>query len=335
MEMNAHDERISSFLDDAMPAAERATFESELLDNAELRQQVIELRQLRQDVATLPRYSVREGFAQRVVAAAVAAKANENANISPATRPQAKTVRRLTIGGLAIAASVAIMVGTLAWMNRGGDTVAHNNVPKVEVTEANKAFAAVLASLPADGDVLVVRISSPKGLNAGAALREALAEQGIEKRRPSDQTTGGGLVRKAYNEHLIATTGNDKTKSNPAADALYLQISPDELELALSRLAKPSEKVKFVPEQQLAISQPQVPNKGGLENEAAAENVKGNPNQTTKTSQSDDFVQELTPSLFRIPAGDAEAVVTPAVVPAPAATPKGKVRVLILIENVD
>jgi len=74
-EMNAHDERISSFLDDAMPAAERSVFESELLDNAELRQQVIELRQLRQYVATLPRYSVTEGFAQRVVAAAVAAKA--------------------------------------------------------------------------------------------------------------------------------------------------------------------------------------------------------------------------------------------------------------------
>lgn len=334
MEMSAHDERVSSFLDDAMPAAERASFESELLDNAELRQQVIELRQLRQDVATLPRYSVTEGFAQRVVAAAVAAKANENANISPASRPQPKTVRRLAIGGLAIAASVAIMVGTLAWMNRGDQNNLAHNGPEIKVTETNKAFASVLASLPADGNVLVVRISSPKGLNAGVALREALAEQGIEKRRPSDQSTGGGLVRKAYKDHLVATTGNDQTKSRPAADALYLQISPDELELALSRLAEPSQNVKFTPEQQLAIAQPGTSNNVVGANTAAAESVKGNPDQTAKALKSADFVQELTPSLFRIPAGATEAV-TPSVVPAPAETPKGKVRVLILIENVE
>ncbi len=341
MEMNAHDERVSSFLDDAMPAAERAAFESELLDNAELRQQVVELRQLRQDVATLPRYSVGEGFAQRVVAAAVAAKANENANISPASHIKTKTARRLAIGGLAIAASVAIMTGTLAWLNRGDeqDKFANNNVPQVEVTETNKAFASVLNSLPADGNVLVVRISSPQGLNAGVALREALAEQGIEKRRPSDQSTGGGLVRKAYKDHLVATTGNDQSKSKPAADALYLQISPDELELALSRLAEPSQKVKFVPEQQLAIAQPPSPHNPSPhniigENTAAAESVEGNPNHSLKTAKSADFVQELTPSLFRIPAGGVEPA-TPAVVPTPAATPKGKVRVLILIENVE
>jgi hypothetical protein len=336
-EMNAHDERISSFLDDAMPAAERSVFESELLDNAELRQQVIELRQLRQDVATLPRYSVTEGFAQRVVAAAVAAKANENANITPATRQRPQTMRRATIGGLAIAASVAIVLGTLAWINNRGPVDIANNRP-VEVNQAtDNPLAPVLAALPADDQVLVVRIKSSKNVAAGTVLREALAEQGIEKRRQGDESTGGGLVRKAYKNHLIATIGNDPNKSKPAADALYVQISPDELELALSRLAQPEQRVKFVAEQQLAIASPKGSNNIIGENPAvAAEHVPGNSNPTTKAANnSDDFVQELTPSLFRLPAADVEAAVAPAVMPAPAATPKGKVRVLILIENVD
>jgi len=316
--MNAHDERISSFLDDAMPAAERAAFESELLDNAELRQQVIELRQLRQDVATLPRFSVREGFAQRVVAAAVAAKANENANMMPAQRPSNKTVRRATIGVVAIAASVLIMIGTMAWNNnRDPIDLTHNQPAKVE--SQNKALAPVLAALPAEDQVLVVRITSPKGQAAGTVLREALAEQGIEKRRPSDQTTGGGLVRKAYKNQLAA--GSETT---PAADALYLQISPEELELALSRLSEPG--VKLVPEQLLALEQLKTAN--GKTNQGAAEQVPGNEAVATEPSkQPADFVQELTPSLFRLPK---EAGST---MSAPAAAPKGKVRVLILIEQ--
>lgn len=329
-EMNAHDERISSFLDDAMPAAERSTFESELLDNAELRQQVIELRQLRQDVATLPRFSVTEGFAQRVVAAAVAAKANENANITPAAQPKPKTVRRVAIGGLAIAASVAILFGTLAWINNKGPVdVAKNgnNVPVVE-QPASSPLAPVLASLPADDQVLVVRITSPKSLAAGNVLREALAEQGIEKRRPSDQTTGGGLVRKAYKDRIDATTSGDATKTTAAADALYVQISPEELELALARLAEPGSAVKFVPEQHLAVGK----GFGNTKTQAAGELTSENQANAAEPTKKADFIQDLTPGLFKMPK-EGTPEITPH--PAPSATPKGKVRVLILIENVE
>src|SRR5690242_17353394 len=121
--MNAHDERISSYLDDALPPSERSAFEAELRDNAELQQQVAELSQLQQDVALLPRYKAKVDFAQRVVAAAIAAKADKGAQITPAriesNQPVSKkTARRALIGGLAVAASVAIMLGSLPFLNR-------------------------------------------------------------------------------------------------------------------------------------------------------------------------------------------------------------------------
>lgn len=316
MEMNAHDERISSFLDDAMPAAERATFESELLDNAELRQQVIELRQLRQDVALLPRFSVTEGFAQRVVASAVAAKANENANISPA--PKAKTVRRLTIGGLAIAASVAIMVGTLAWNNS-------NRPLDVAVAPAAKPLAAVMASLPNQTEAFVLRIESPKDADAGKVLREALAEQGITQLRGTKQAAFVGNV---YRKHLTEVTGNDRSKQAAPAAALYLEITPAELELALERLAQPNSNVKFVPENRLALVPPVIPDPANPQAIGAGEL----PAEIAPQANTGEFMQELNPSSYRV----LKDKTTPTVVaPQSTAAPKGKVRVLILIENVE
>lgn len=316
MEMNAHDERISSFLDDAMPAAERATFESELLDNAELRQQVIELRQLRQDVATLPRYSVREGFAQRVVAAAVAAKANENANISPA--PKTKTVRRLTIGGFAIAASVAIMVGTLAWNNS-------NRPVDVAVAPQAKPLAAVMASLPNQSEAFVLRIESPKDADAGKVLREALAEQGIAQLRGTKQAAFVGNV---YRKHLTEVTGNDRTKQAAPAAAMYLEITPAELELALERLADPKSNIKFVPENRLALIPPVIPDPANPQARGAGEM----PAEIAPQANSAEFMQELNPSSYRVLKDKS----TPTIVaPQSTATPKGKIRVLILIENVE
>lgn len=318
MEMNAHDERISSFLDDAMPAAERATFESELLDNAELRQQVIELRQLRQDVALLPRFSVTEGFAQRVVAAAVAAKANENANITPASRPKPKTVRRLTIGGLAIAASVAIMVGTISYINNRPAMVA------VKPAEA-KPLAAVMASLPNQTEAFVLRIESPKDAKAGEVLRVALAEQGIVQLRSSKQAAFVGNV---YRKHLTDITGNDRSKQVAPAAAMYLEITPAELELALERLADPKSGVKFVPENRLALVPQVIPDPANPQATAAGEM----PAEIAPQANAAEFMQELNPANFRL----LKDKTTPTVVaPQSAAPPTGKVRVLILIEDVE
>lgn len=327
--MNCHDERISSFLDDAMPATERAAFESELLDNSELCQQVTELRQLRQDVSALPRYSVTEGFAQRVVSAAVAAKADKDAQITLPTRP--KHIRRVAIGSLAIAASVAILVGTLAWNNNNDPIANNNNGPQV-ATE-NPALVSVFASLPGDGEALVLRIKSPKDVAVGQLLRDALAEQGITRRALGDKKTMAAAVGNAYRKQV----GNDKSKQIRAADALYLEISPEELELVLSRIAEPTPALKFIPEHRLAVMEKtQVVDPLNTQKVSAAEKIAGDdqgPNVAGNDSA--EFVQELSPGLFRLPKTEGDAEVASTTVPTPSATPKGRVRVLILIENVD
>ncbi len=237
--MNAHDERISSYLDDALPPTERSAFEAELRDNSDLQQQVAELSQLRQDVALLPRYTAKVDFAQRVVAAAIAAKADKDAQITPAHKTSSKTARRALISGLAVAASVAIMLGSLPFLNRNKPIDTANN-PAVKQPE-NKALAPVFAALPGEGEALVLRIKSPKGFGAGKVLREAFEEQGIQKRRPTDQN--GTIVGNAYRAQL----GTDWRASSPEG-AFFVEMSPAELEMALSRLAEPQQNVKFIPE---------------------------------------------------------------------------------------
>lgn len=324
--MNAHDERISSYLDDALPPSERSAFEAELLDNADLQQQVAELSQLRQDVALLPRYTAKVDFAQRVVAAAIAAKADKDAQLTPArteSKPVSKkTARRALIGGLAVAASVAIILGSLPFLKRPNAIDNPNNNVAVKQPE-NKALAPVFAALPGEGEALVLRIKSPKSLGAGNVLREAFAEQGIQKRRPNDQN--GTLVGNAYRAQL----GSDGERVRPEG-AFFVEMSPAELELALSRLADPEQKVKFVPESKLAVAKPGAVPTSPLDPkvQAAGEDAP----QVGSNNAPGDFVQELSTSLFRIPKTEHEA---PAVPPTAAPAPKGKVRVLILIEAVD
>jgi hypothetical protein len=331
----SHDERISSFLDDALPAAERSAFEAELRHNAELKQQVAELRQLRADVAQLPRYSVTEGFAQRVVAAAVAAKADENANISPASRSQPvrlKTIGRGVITGLAIAASIAILMISLPWLNfDAGPTKIvvndnkHNNSStvgseNVAIAAEHKPFEIVWSSLPGKDQAMVIRIRAPKDFAAGKALREALAEQGIEKRQPGDRTLAA-RVGKAYRDQL------PPTQETQAADALYLEISRDELDLALRAIAKPESKLEFAPGELVAVSQPVAVKNP---NEAAAEDT-GEPQVSNAAAPTTDFVQELNPRNFKLPKFPSVAKATGPVAPH-GADGKAKVRVLILVE---
>jgi hypothetical protein len=330
--MNVHDERISSYLDDTLPPSERSAFEVELLENADLQQQVAELAQLRQDVAQLPRFKARPDFAQRVVAAALAAKADQDAQITPARKeanPSAskKTSRRALIGGLAVAASVAIILGSLPFFLRPGSTEtannANNNSPGVTEPE-NYALAPVLAALPGEGETLVLRIKSPKSLGAGNLLREAFEEQGIQKRRPTDRN--GAIVGNAYRAQL----GTDGERVRPEG-AFFVEMSPQELELALSRLADTEQKVKFIPETRLAVAKSEA-NTGSNDprSHAAGESAP----QVGGEEATGDFVQELSTALFPIPKTAPEAPAVAPSTPTPSA-PKGKVRVLILIEAVE
>jgi hypothetical protein len=335
MKNPSHDERISSFLDDALPEVERSAFEIELKHNAELQQQVAELRQLRKDVALLPRYSVTEGFAQRVVAAAVAAQADENANITPVRRSQPvrlKTIGRGVIMGVALAASVAILMISLPWLNFGDATtkiVALNNGNQATNVsgEKNAANAAepkpldiVWSSLPGDGEALVLTIRSAQGAAAGKALQDALAEQGIVRLRPSEKAAAG-VVFQVYRDRRAGLTGNDKSKTTTAAAALYLEVSREELESALTQLFAAEKTVEFVPAERLALAKPKTPDGVNIAAAEALPEIPAGPGQYV----------ELNPSMYRLSKASKPATVGPAV---PDHAAQGnKVRVLVLVEE--
>jgi hypothetical protein len=323
MKNPSHDERISSFLDDALPAPERLAFEAELQDNGELQQQVAELRQLRADVALLPRYTATEDFAQRVVAAAVAAKADENANISPARRAQPVRFSRIARGvviGMAVAASAAILMISLPWLNFDDKPVKlvatpNNNNTNVVSNQhtanaaENKPLAIVWSALPGNGDALVLRIRAPKEVAAGKVLNEALAAQGLERRRSGDTSTYAARASKLYRDQTKGVEGS------PAAAALYLEISREDLEAALAALTKPEYKLEFVPGQMLALATTGAEGAAGEEPPPPAE-----------------FVQELHPRNFVLP-----SATTAAKHPTPPnhASAAGNVRVLILVEEIE
>jgi hypothetical protein len=339
----SHDERISSFLDDALPEAERSALEAELRTNTELEQQVAELRQLRCDVALLPRYSAKEGFAQRVVAAAVAAKADQGATITPAAKSQSQSVRfskvaRGVVIGMAIAASAAILMISLPWLNVGGNkpipvatNTSTNGSPEGNGSEAigaePKALAIVWSSLPGDGEALVLRIKAPKDARVSDALHEALVQQGVKRRRSADETAAG-VIGNAYRQHVKNVTGGDKTKSTPSAAAMYLEISRDELELALTEIAKPGNKLEFVPSNRIALAKPGT----STNSQSAVGELPGQPAPVVVSPIAEEFVQDLAPSRFPIPHNSASEVKGP--VASQNATPSKKVRVLILVEEV-
>jgi hypothetical protein len=327
-EMNSslHDERISSYLDDAMSAAERSAFQAELARDPELRQHVADLQQLRADVAALPRYKVQEGFAERVVTAALAAKSATNPATTKVELPKRHTGFRAATAILVSAALLGGLMVIVPWFKStpSVDPVANNlanNTPVV--AEEVSPLQALRASLPGEGEALVLRIRSPKDLAAGKLLREALAEQGIEKRRPADRSTSAPLVGKAYRDQLRTESPDAQTLS-PAADALYVEMSAEELELALARLAEPHKELQFVPERKLAV--------------ASSTGATGSPNNTAAGESAavvnpdapqGDFVQELSASLFRLPKTNEGLKPNGGL---PAKPSPGKVRVLILIE---
>ncbi|QDU28777.1 hypothetical protein ETAA8_38820 [Anatilimnocola aggregata] len=326
MKSSIHDERISSYLDDALPEAERVAFQTQLAHDPTLQQHVSDLQQLRRDVATLPRFSVKEGFAQRVVAAALAAKAHEakanETKVAPAQRPS--TTRRLIVAALAVAASAAFVMASLPWLHRGDEPLANNGNPVV--AQETNPLSAVVAALPSDDETLILRIRSPKDLAAGKLLREAFAQQGIEKRRPSDTTVRGPAVGNAYRNQLRNDTTIDRSQLTTAADALYVEMSAEELELALSEVAKPNEKVEFHPAGLLAVAASTTGGKG-VQGAGESEAVKGG----QATSQ--EFIQELSPSLFRLQKTPVQPSSTNKT--AKEVAPGRKVRVLILIENAE
>lgn len=75
MKRQLPEEWLSAYVDGELTAAEQAEVESALRDNADYRQQVDDYRQLREQLQRIPRASLDDDFAARVLQAAVRAKA--------------------------------------------------------------------------------------------------------------------------------------------------------------------------------------------------------------------------------------------------------------------
>src|SRR5262245_35572015 len=110
------DELLSAYLDGEVTAEERAAVEAQLAASEADRRLLEELQALRGEFQSLPRATVAAGFADRVVRAAVAAKAREAATVTPAASPNVSQPKRslqwtswaAVAAGLAICAVIAV-----------------------------------------------------------------------------------------------------------------------------------------------------------------------------------------------------------------------------------
>ncbi len=85
MPLEFTDELLSAYLDGELSPAERAQVESQLAADPQARQLVEELRALSGAVRDLPRHTANGHFSQRVVQAALAARANQNGEVTAAS----------------------------------------------------------------------------------------------------------------------------------------------------------------------------------------------------------------------------------------------------------
>lgn len=313
-ELQFPDELLSAYLDGEATAEERAAVEARLATNPADRQLLEELRQLRGDVAALPRMTVPADFASRVVRAAVAAKAGNQiakgeAQVAKAdARPTAAPVRRRQPAWLLAVAAVA---ATAACLFIAVQFFRPEPAP-LAATPAQQLIAALHSAVPGDGQALVLRLRLPKGVQ----LDPALSSAGILTQLAS-ANTGATELGKAYRDQLKA----DATIA--AENALYVEAKLAHLDQVLTALAADTARpCEIRPEALLAFAAP--PPSSDPEGLEAPQNVKvPGPGQS--------FVQQMPSGLFhleKLPASPAAALAKAAV------SGETRVRVLILVERI-
>jgi negative regulator of sigma E activity len=352
MNREFNDELLSAYLDGQLASAELAAVEAHLASNPDARQLLSELRMLSDEVRALPRQSAGPQFADRVLQAAVAAKAGQ-AMVSPAAsnkvsgdQASGDKVRRgsrlpvVLAGVAAIAAAVALAV----WINGGTGTTpvpgGNNNITKVSgsgdptiptlpavSTAAEAALAHLRQASPQEGEVVVVRVRMAPGMSAVQAIDKALTAAGIAS-VAGDQPTVGGNAGAAYRQQLATQFAGGpqelQAATNAAADAVFVESSWGALERAVGALAAdPKQALELQALAKVAAKLPVVnPGEANGEGETGPKAIK--PPQG-------DFAQRLPASIFRLPKAAAEPITAPPAV----ASIEGqrKVRVLLLVEQ--
>jgi anti-sigma factor RsiW len=334
------DELLSAFLDDELTPNEREVVERHLSATPADRQLVAELKSLRSELGELPRVIARPDFSDRVVRAAMAAKATADAS---ATRPS--IVRRhprllAVVGSMGAALAACLLLIVQAWRRDGGSTTtANSGGPSVEAAVAaiqspmDPLLAALESAFPAEGQAVVLRLRLSKDVPIGAALDQALAQAGIQARLGTDLSTGATSLVTAYRqkaeEAIAASAASTPAQTIGAADAIFIEAPVHKLHEALSALAKNLSKPPLV---ETECHLPYIPGSGRV---AVAEGESGSATGTVGPAAGQPFAQRLPAALFQLQkqATKAVAAVAGGVKSPVLASMDRPVRVLILVEQ--
>jgi putative zinc finger protein len=336
------DELLSAYLDGELSAAERAVVESRLAADPEARQLLDELRVLSSEVRGLPRYAAGDGFAQRVVQAALAAKADQNGSIQTAQRDKSSLRRKsrsvwwsaALAGAGTVAAALMILAWSQGWLARnvgaGGVVKGPESSPQPEQSPlVQVAVASLRQAIPKEGQAVVIRICLGENQSPSQALDAALTKAGIGSRLATDTTTGAMSVAKAYRDQLAQKFGGQQPgvpntaldeATTAVADAVFVEAPLAAVEQALVVLAaEPKSALELSPLMSVVVGK-----------SAADAGGEGDtrPNQVDRGPLH--YAQRLSASLFRLEKNPPAPATSP---PAAAIDASKPVRVLILIER--
>lgn len=365
MRMDISDDRISAYLDDELPAAERAEVEAWLAESPAHRQLLAELAALRSDLHSLPQQTLGDDFAQRVVAAALArqteaaaatkaavtkaaatkAAANVSGNstkVVPASHGRAS--RRLNSAWVAIsvlagaAIVAAVLIGRPWQPNNAGQPVAiapaerpsHDGTTNAELSPA---VAQLRQAVPPPGEALVVRVRVSQATLVSHGLDAALAQSGIQL-APADRAALASAVGNAYRQKLRETHPAAEL-ATPASDALFIHAPLAQIESLLVALAKePAANLALQPEMLVRAA----PLAGQATAEAEGESGSAT-NRTGPAGATGPTAQRLNAGLFRLPKEtlppqriESSAPAVPDSTPDSSADSKRPIQVLLIIE---
>jgi hypothetical protein len=356
MNANFNDELLSAYLDGQLIGEELAAVEAELADNAQARALLEELRSLSREIRELPRQTAGPEFADRVVRAALGAKAVENNGQGQVERPaaaaskdafspsKARRGRRLSVvlaGAAAVAAAVAMMAWP--WLGGGGGpgpgtitTIPGPGTlpgPSPEIVSAAEAALSQLRqAVPKEGEAVVIRLRLGADGTAAQVLDQALTAAGIGQRPPSDQTTGAMQYAAEYRRQLAdkfggAEPGVPNTAlmdgTIAAADAVFIEASWESLEKAFGTLAS-GQTLAVCPLSHLAATLP-----GGVD--TADGEGEGGSKTNRVAAAAANYAQRLPAGVLRLDKA-AEQLANSATIAAAPLDPQRRVRVLILVE---
>lgn len=330
------DELLSAYLDGEVTDAERALVERHLAEHPADRELLDELATLRHEVAALPAARVDAGFADRVVEAAIQAKAERDAVVvaGPASRGSSHSSRWTYVVLAAASMAAAVLLVVRPW--QGGVETAQNDphnpaaviepVDSSAVQNSGPLIAALGGTAPAEGEAVVLRLRLSSEASLAQTIDAALAAAGIGQRPASELTSGAAEVGAAYRRQVQEKLGSlEGTLS--AADALFVEAPLAQIEAVLAALAEQADALAIEAETRLAVA-----GRGGADSADGVGEGEGGSSTTaaSNSANAQPFAQRLNAGMFRLEKRAAASA-------AAAATGTGidrtrPIRVLILVE---